>query len=335
MATASRTRQSPGAKQRARSGAEAGWLRRSAPSTWLVPGIAVAGIVLFVVLGTVGVVSMPAALAGVVLSVLVLLLFLGERPLLGGEQPAQARGMGAVVGLAWLALCYYPFHARLFQGTPLVGGATLTAAGQGLPLEIPAAGHGAIDLELEGKLEPSPTGGVAPAVHYRLTLEDGTGTPRVVEGVFEDSLKTRRLGRRGTATVHQTHTTDVRVIPNPGGGALKVTQLVLEPESANPITVSVFAHPLPGPIVLTIVVIGLLAAVVAFDRLGPVFETDGALTLATASVVGTAIIFWTSNTVHPDFQTLIGSAIFGGPLGFAAGALLWWVAKHLIAAPAR
>jgi len=27
---------------------------------------------------------------------------------------------------------------------------------------------------------------------------------------------------------------------------------------------------------------------------------------------------------------VIGSAIFGGPLGFAAGALLWWVAKRTV-----
>jgi len=69
--------------------------------------------------------------------------------------------------------------------------------------------------------------------------------------------------------------------------------------------------------------------------LAAVAATDGALTLATAAVVGAAVIFWTSNAVHPDFRTLIGSAIFGGPVGFAAGALLWWAAKKLIARPGR
>jgi hypothetical protein len=64
-------------------------------------------------------------------------------------------------------------------------------------------------------------------------------------------------------------------------------------------------------------------------------ETDGALTCATAAVVGTAVIFWTSNAVHPDFAALIGSVIFGGPLGFAAGALVWWMAKRLIVRPTR
>jgi hypothetical protein len=114
-----------------------------------------------------------------------------------------------------------------------------------------------------------------------------------------------------------------------------VTQLVLEPESAQPVTISAFAHPLPGPIVLGLATAVLLAAVLAFDRLGPVPDTDGALTLATSAVIGTAVIFWTSNAVHPDFQALIGSVIFGGPVGFAAGAVLWWMAKRLIVRPAR
>ena len=86
---------------------------------------------------------------------------------------------------------------------------------------------------------------------------------------------------------------------------------------------------------LVLAVTALLAAVVAFDRLGPVPETDGALTLATAAVVGAAIIFWTSNAIHPTFQTLIGSAIFGGPLGFAGGALVWWIAKRLFVRATR
>src|SRR5262249_20146452 len=105
--------------------------------------------------------------------------------------------------------------------------------------------------------------------------------------------------------------------------------------SSQPITLTAYAHPLPGPIVLAVVVVALLAAVVAFDRLGPVGETDGALTLSTAAVLGAAVIFWTSNAVHPDVSTVVRAAIFGGPLGFAVGASLWWLAKRTIAAPAR
>ena len=110
---------------------------------------------------------------------------------------------------------------------------------------------------------------------------------------------------------------------------------MLEPETAPPVNLSAYAHPLPGLVVLVVVVVALLALVVAFDRFGGVEASDGALTLATTAVIGAAVVFWTSNVVHPDFRTLVGSAIFGGPVGFAAGALVWWVAKKLIARPAR
>jgi hypothetical protein len=235
----------------------------------------------------------------------------------------------------WFVACYVPFHARLLPGRPLVDAADVSSAGSGLPLHIPATGARRIDLLLEGKLTPSTAGGVAPPVHYALTLEDQGGETRAVEGTFEDRLATRRLGRRGSAVVHQTHTADVRVLDNPGRGELTVTHLVLEPASAQPITVSVYAHPLPGPIVLGLASLALLAAVIAFDRLGPVPETDGALTLSTAAALGTAYIFWTSNAVRPDYFALVGSVIFGGPIGFAVGALLWWMAKRLIVRPTR
>ena len=177
--------------------------------------------------------------------------------------------------------------------------------------------------------------GVAPPVHYALTIEETGGGIRTVDGTFEDRLATRRLGRRGTAVVHETHTTEVRLLPNPGRGDVTVTHVMLEPDTAQAITISAFAHPLPGTVFLALAVVVLLAAVIAFDRLGPTADTDGALTLATAAALGTALIFWTGNVAHPDYRALIGSIILGGPIGFTVGAILWWTAKRLIVRPAR
>jgi hypothetical protein len=333
MATVSRSRSPAGAKQRPRAplGALAALdLLR----TWAVPGAAVVAMGVFIGLSVTGLLDTRLGLAGAIAAALVLLAYIGERPLLAPGRTSRDRAVGAALAAVWLGSCYVPFHARLFPGAPLLDATPVTAAGSGLPLRIPATGRRAIDLVLEGHLTPNPAGGVAPPLRYRVTIE-GNGAPRIVDGLFEDRLSTRRLGRRGTAVVHQAHTADVRVLPNPAGGDLTVTHLALEPESAQPITISAFAHPLPGPIVLGLAAAALLAAVIAFDRLGPAPETDGALTLSTAAVIGTAIIFWTSNAVHPDFPALIGSVIFGGPLGFMAGALLWWTAKRLIVRPTR
>jgi hypothetical protein len=329
MATASRTRQPPGAKQPARSAAIAARLPRDLLRLWLVPAVGSIVIVVAAVLSAAELLPTPTALAAAIIAALVLLLYVGERPLLEAQRGGRERVLGAALGAAWLAACYVPFHARIFPGTSLLAPAELSASGAGLPLRIPAAGHAAVDLLLGGRLTPL-AGGAAAPLHYRLTIEAESGASQVVEGTFEDTLRTRRLGRRGTTVVHQLHTAEVRLLSNPGRQDLTVTQLVLEPATAEPITLAAFVHPLPGLIVLALAVIILLGAVIVFDRLGPIPETDGALTLATAAVLGTAIVIWTSDTAHPDFQTLIGSAIFGGPLGFAVGALAWWIAKRLV-----
>lgn len=336
MPAAPRTKPAPTkGKPRAAAPSAVGLAVGDGLRAWGLPGAAAVVVVVAALLGTFGAIPLGAALAVVVAATLGLLLFVGMRPLLADDAPMRDRMIGAALGLVWLLACYVPFHTRIFPGTPLVDGAELSASGAGLPLTIPASGHRRIDLVLNGQLAANPSGGTALPVQYSLTIEGPGDAPQVVTGQFEDQLKTQRLGRRGTTTVHQLHQADVRIIANPGGGDLKITRLALTPESAHPIAVTAYVHPLPGQIVLTIAALALLAAVVAFDRLSALVAADGALTIATTAALGTAVVFWTSNTVTPDLRTLIGSVIFGGPLGFAVGALVWWVAKRVIVPPAR
>jgi len=298
-----------------------------------VPVTGVAVVVLAGTLSATGLVATEPALAVAIVAALALLAFIGLRPLLTEEHPARVRTLGALLGVVWLFACYIPFHYRIYPGVPLVAGAQLTASGAGLPLRIPAAGHGAVDLLLETHLVPGPTQEVATPVHFTITIAGADGTPQVVTGLFEDTLATRRLGRRGSAVVHQMHSSEMRVLSNPGRGDLTISQVLLEPENSQPVTITAFAHPLPPLPILALAVAALLGAVIAFDRRGPGHSSDGALTIGTATAVGTALIFWTSDAVHPEFQTFIGAAIFGGPLGFGAGALVWWLAKRFIARP--
>ena len=335
MPTAPRTRLPAGVKPRtpvAPIGLQL-WLERARGSA--VPASAAVVAITAAVLGSVGVTPPLASLDVAVLASLVLVCWTGLGGAVKEALPARDRGLAAALAVTWLLAFYLPLHFRLFPGTPLVDGAPMSASGTGLPLVIPAAGHPAVDLLLEGQLPPAPAGGTAPPVQFRLTIEGGGGTPSVIEGLFQDKLSTRRLGRRGTAVVHQTHTADVRILPNPAREDLRVTQLVLEPPTAEAIHLTVYAHPLPPTPVLAFLALALVGAVVFWDRRGPLSATDGALTYATFAALGTVVIFWTSNTVHPDVQTLIGSAIFGGALGFAVGAAVWWLAKQLIASSDR
>jgi hypothetical protein len=328
MATASRT--GPARTGQGRPTPNLAWLTaRDAVRRWGLPAAPAVALVTCVVLWTTGAVATAPAMAGAIVAILLLLLYLGERPLLARGAPPQVRLLGGVLAAVWLPLAYAPFHTRLFPGVPLVAAAAVSAQGSGLPLRIPAAGRRAVDVLLEGTLEAAPGGGPARPMHYRLTIADAAGTAQVLEGRFEERRHTQRVGRRGSTVVSQAHTAELRVVRNSSRQDLVVTALTLEPESAHPIRVSAFPHRLPAAPVLALVAGALLAGAVVFDRLPALASTDGALTLATAAVVGTAVIFWTSDIAHPEFSTLIGSVIFGGVLGFAGGAALWWVVKRL------
>jgi hypothetical protein len=330
MATASRIGQSGSTSRTAGAPPARSPLGRLA--TWGVPLTCGAVIVGAGLASAAALLPQPVALAAAIIAALVLVLFLAVRPLLDPAATTRDRAVGAALGILWLVACYLPFQVRLFPGTPLLAGAEVRAGGAGLPLVIPAAGKRAIDLLLEGKLVANADGSAAPPVHFLLTVEDAAGAAQVIDGMFRDQIVMQRLGRRGSAAAHRLHTADVRVLANPAGGDLTITQITLQPPTAAPITVTAWAHPLPGTLVLALAAFVLVALVVAFDRVGPGATTDGAFTMATASAIGTAVIFWTGNAAHPDFNTLIGATIFGGPLGFAAGSVVWWIAKRVIAA---
>jgi hypothetical protein len=243
--------------------------------------------------------------------------------------PRPRRAVVLLVGVVWIAVCYLPFHALLFPGAPLHEPLHIHGTATGLPVTIPTGGRTAVDLTLEAELPHLPGGGAAAPVHYAVTLADATGAEQVVGGVFEESLRTRRLGRRGTAQVLHTHHAERHRVSNPGGGDLVVTGVTLDPPTGASVTVTAYAHRLPSTAVLVVLGVALLGAVIALDtRLVP--GSSGTLLLATGVVLGTALALWTSDTVHPTVSNLIGSIIFGGPVGLALGALLWTIARRIL-----
>lgn len=295
--------------------------------TWAIPAVAGAVFVVAAGLSATEIVPTGPAVATGILAVFVLLLWIGLRPLLDDGATTRERLIGVAVAVPWLVLLYLPFHARIFPGQPLLAPLEIPVGSKLLPVHIPAAGHAAVDLLLEGKLMHAATGAAIP-VGYTLTITDGT-TPQAVVGRFDEQLKTQRLGRRGTAVVHQAHVADVRELTNPARSDLSITAVATDPADAPPITVTAYPHRLPGPLVSGLVAAALLAAALWADRLPSLRSTDGTFTYATAAVIGAIVVFATGNVLHPDFRSLIGSAIFGGPVGFGVGALVWWIAKRI------
>ena len=117
------------------------------------------------------------------------------------------------------------------------------------------------------------------------------------------------------------------MLENPAGGDLVVTAVSLEPAVGSSITVTAYRHHLPSNAILAVLGAAFVAAVAALDAL-VVPESDGVLTLVTPAVLGTALIFWTSNTAHPTVSSLIGATILGAPLGLALGALVRMIARR-------
>src|SRR5881296_2699087 len=94
MATASRSRAPAAAKQRPRVPLAA-MAAADAARSWGVPALALAVIGLLVVLSAAGALGTAGALAGTVAATLVLLLYIGERPLVTQAHTARERGLGS------------------------------------------------------------------------------------------------------------------------------------------------------------------------------------------------------------------------------------------------
>jgi hypothetical protein len=326
MATPSRSRSSAGARRPGVTALVVG----DALRTWIIPAAAALAVVAAAGLGVAEAVAMPRALLAAVAAALVLLAWLAVRPVLAERTPARARILAGAVVAGWLLACYDPFHLRLYPGTPIVDRAEVAPA-RGLPLRIPAAGHRRLGAVLEGRLPKAPTGAGIP-VHYTITVQDPGGGTQTLAGRFDDAP---RLVRPGAPPAPAAPVAQAHGLANPSRQDLAITAVTLEPADAPPVVVTVHADPLPPGPLLAIAAMALLAAAVAFDRRGPVAATDGALTVATAAVLGTAYAFCTSNTAHPDVRTLVGATLLGGSIGFAAGAAVWWAAKRLVAPAGR
>lgn len=310
-------------KQRPPSGVAA-MVATSGYETWALPVAAGAIALAAAVATSVGFLDPALGLAVTVLGVLCAI---AER----GLVKAGPLGTPAVLGIAvvWVAVCYAPFHALFFPGTPLHEPVLLHSSDASLPVTLATAGRTTIDLMLEGQQPPNPSGGPALPVQYAITVEDAASARQVLTGSFKETLSTRRLGRRGTATVVMAHHEEHRVVANGPGGDLVVTGVSLDPAAGAAVTITAFAHRLPPIPVLIVLALVLVAGVMALDtRVIP--SSEGTLTVATPAALGASLILWTSDTVHLTVSSLIGAIIFGGALGLGLGTLLWAIARRTL-----
>src|SRR5882724_294583 len=90
-------------------------------ASWVVPTFAAAAIALVIVLNALGLLADAAAAATAVAALLVIGAFMIVAPFLAAASERPPLPLAALLGaaLAWVALLYYPFHARMFAGPAL------------------------------------------------------------------------------------------------------------------------------------------------------------------------------------------------------------------------
>ena len=293
----------------------------------LPTGAAVAAVVSLILAQT-GLFPLELALGLAVGGALVAVFALAAQPVLEGTVAGPARTGSVGFAALWLATLATPLLFRIFPGTPLLEHAAISGPSASLPLSIPTGGHGRLDIVTEGQLAEAPSGATIP-VQYTFTIGTEAGPAETISGQFSEEVKTQRLGRRGSTTVHQQHTAAHHTVATGGHDNLTVTAATVEPANAPPVLLTVFPRRLPPWPIALAAGLGLLAAAIYLDRLPDFATNDGAFTFATGAVLGATYFFTTDNAAHPGIGTLIGAAFFGGGLGMAGSGLAWWISKRL------
>jgi hypothetical protein len=278
--------------------------------SWVVPTLSLTTAALFWLMSAIDVWPEPVAVVGVAGSLLVLALFASLRHYLFAESDLQ-RYASLGLGGGWGLLIFVTFYLYNFPGPPTVD-RVLRAGSEGISL--PA---GAQALVVDGRFVATQGQGNRLG-HYRLEITSPGGTPRAIDGAFEDSFARQRLGRRGSTVVEIQHTSQRHFITLPAVASVRLAEVdpSLEPE------VRIAAYPAMNRWLFPVLgVVGMIGALV-FEKW---LDGDGSVTMATCVTffVVDQYLRWASP--HPEFRSLIGAILVGGFIGAPLAAVVWWV----------
>ena len=303
-------------------------LIRDALASWVVPTIAAVVIALAVLLNALGLLTDAAASATAVAALLVIGAFMMVAPFLDGasERPPVPLAALFAAALGWVALLYYPFHARIFAG-PALAQIHVDPAVHGVL--VPVGGHGdSVDLIVEAHL-PLAAEQRDRSVVYALDLVDASGAHTHVSGELGDRWRMRRIGRRGTAPTRLEHLSAAHLVEDPGGGDLRLEQATITGEPTATLNATFYPHRL-APRGILYAGAGLLTvAALAFDTWSHPRETPLA-TLLTATAAGAALAFTASGSGHPGLRDVIGAVLVGAVVGVPIGLVAAWITQRLV-----
>lgn len=303
-------RRKPLRRSTARSGMEA-------VRTFLPPVLGGVAFLIVYILGFLDVIATRPAVAVNAFLLLCMVLFFPMRYVM--RLAPRHRVLALVFAVLWLITIFYPVYRRIYPGERLF---TVEATVEALPIELPTRGLARVDLLIESHLDPARPGQTRVA-RYGLTVEDGHGTPRTLEGEFKETWQSQRQARNQQVEVlRERRSTTVAI--DTGGGPLRVTALRVDGHARPALTLSVYRHLLP-PWWLTLTLgAALLLGAVLFDRATGAGETAASLVIATAAAFVGTNSFPGIGSPNPTFRELAGAAIVGALVGGAIGGLVAW-----------
>lgn len=292
-----------------------------------LPGALGAAALLVWVLTTVGVIGAGSGVSWVGSSILGICLFFAlRRDIDERTTTARAAALGAFAVL-FAVVTIYPLH-RTIHLEPAVATQTLEPGKAAARVQL-GGRSGPYRLVVQGHLPPAEASHASQEADYVLAVRQGEAPEQRFAGKFTERWSSRRLGRRGTAPVHVTHSVEQHTIDASTGEDLQVRLESLVPAGSGAVTVEVHPDPFPRALFAGLGVL-LGAAAVALDAWGGVSPSEGVTTVMTLGALLGVAAFRRFAPAQPGFGDLLFNGAVGGLGGWAAGTVLWRGVRRLV-----
>jgi hypothetical protein len=300
-------------------------LRRDTPTSlaealrnFLAPVAGGIAFLLLYILGLLDVIATRPAMAADAFLLLCMVLFFPMRYAL--RLSPRHRVYAFLFGALWLVTVFYPIYRRIYPGERLF---SIDAGPSDVPIELPATGLGKVDLLIDSHLEAAEPGRTRVA-RYAVTVGGDATATRTIEGEFKETWQSQRQARSQTVEVLRERKSATVTLENPGRGPLRVTDLEVEGQAEQVLTLSLYRHLLPPWWMTLLLGAALLTGAVLFDRATGAGETAASLVIATAAAFVGAYAFPGIGSPNPTFRELAGAAVVGALVGGPIGGLVAW-----------
>jgi hypothetical protein len=285
---------------------------------WTIPLIAL-GVALAVWPASIAeVIDTPLALEIATVCLLVAAFHMGVAEFIDERTTAATAATLVAFGLLYAFTVWEPLADKLNPGPEIFSGELKLNAE---PTRVPIAGQtGKYRVVVEGRLGESNEHATRSA-HYQVSVAtDGAG-PQVLENDFTDRWSQRRSGRRGSTTVHTSHTAHEYGVTSPSGADLQLSLASLSPGAHDVVGVKVYRDTFLTPLFVGLGV-ALTVAAMAIDFWRYTDPGDLLLTSITLGALFAVVSFRRFAPPHPGFGDLAFNGAVGAIGGVIAGRIL-------------